>query len=174
MHGRNVYKNIDQIVDSVFANYLSRPGVRQPILTSYCDGRRVTCEGLNQWGSRYLGDEGYSAIEIIHYYYGSDMYINTADSISGVPSSWPGYNLTIGSSGGKVRQMQQQLNRISQNYPAIPRIAADGIYGPATAEAVRTFQGIFGLPQTGIVDYPTWYSISNIYVGVSRIAEPGT
>lgn len=173
MRGRNVYENIDQIVDSVFANFLSRPGVRQPILTSYCDGRRVTCDGLSQWGSRYLGDEGYSAIDIIHYYYGSDMYINTADSIAGVPSSWPGYDLTIGSSGEKVRQMQQQLNRIARNYPAIPTVSVDGIYGPGTAEAVRTFQGIFDLPQTGVVDYPTWYSISNIYVGVSRISEPG-
>lgn len=172
MRGRNVYENIDQVVDSVFANFLSRPGVRQPILTSYCDGQRVTCDGLSQWGSHYLGEEGYTPVEIIRYYYGSDMYINTAESIAGVPSSWPGYDLTIGATGDKVRQMQQQLNRIAQNYPAIPRIAVDGVYGPATAEAVRTFQGIFNLPQTGVVDYPTWYSISNIYVGVSRIAEP--
>lgn len=100
------------------------------------------------------------------------MYINSAESIAGVPSSWPGYNLTVGSSGEKVRQMQQQLNRIARNYPAIPTIAADGIYGSRTAEAVRTFQRIFNLPQSGVVDYPTWYQISNIYVGVSRIAEP--
>lgn len=100
------------------------------------------------------------------------MYINTAESIAGVPSSWPGYDLTVGSSGDKVRQMQQQLNRIAQNYPAIPVIAVDGLYGPGTAEAVRTFQRIFNLPQTGVVDYPTWYKISNIYVGVTRIAEP--
>lgn len=173
IRGRNFYENIERIVDSVFANYLSRPGVRQPILASYCDGQRVTCSGLSQWGSKYLGEEGYSAIEIIHYYFGNDMYINTAESIAGVPSSWPGYALTIGSTGEKVRQMQQQLNRIARNYPAIPSIAVDGIYGPATAEAVRTFQGIFDLPQTGVVNYPTWYSISNIYVGVSRIAEPG-
>ena len=173
MYGRNIYENVDRVVDSIFANYLSRPGVRQPILTAYCDGRRVTCDGLSQWGSQYLANEGYRPIEIIRYYYGNDMYINTAQSISGVPSSFPGYDLTIGSSGEKVRQMQSQLNRIAQNYPAIPKIAADGIYGPATAEAVRTFQRIFDLPQTGGVDYPTWYSISNIYVGVSRIAEPG-
>lgn len=172
IRGRNIYSNIGRVVDSIFNNYLSRPGVRQPIFTSYCDGQRVTCKGLSQWGSKYLGDEGYSPIEIIRYYYGSDMYINTAESIAGVPSSWPGYNLTIGSSGEKVRQMQQQLNRIAQNYPAIPKIAADGIFGPATAQAVRTFQGIFNLPQSGVVDFPTWYSISNIYVGVSRIAEP--
>lgn len=172
IRGRNIYTNIGRLVDSIFNNYLSRPGVRQPIFTSYCDGQRVTCDGLSQWGSKYLGDEGYSAIEIIRYYYGYDMYINTAVSVAGVPSSWPGYNLTIGSSGEKVRQIQQQLNRIAQNYPAIPRITADGIYGPATAQAVKTFQGIFNLPPNGIVDFPTWYSISNVYVGVSRIAEP--
>ena len=173
MYGRNIYENVDRVVDSIFANFLSRPGVRQPILTAYCDGRRVTCDGLSQWGSQYLANEGYRPIEIIRYYYGNDMYINTAQSISGVPASFPGYDLTIGSSGEKVRQMQSQLNRIAQNYPAIPMIAADGIYGSATAEAVRTFQRIFDLPQTGVVDYPTWYSISNIYVGVSRLAEPG-
>jgi len=173
IYGRNIFSNIDYLVDSIFANYLSRPGVRQPILTSYCDGRRVTCEGLSQWGSKYLGDEGYSAIEIIRYYYGNDMYINTAQAISGVPSSYPGYTLTIGSSGQKVYQMQEQLNRIARNFPAIPRINADGVYGPATAEAVRTFQSIFDLPATGSTDYPTWYAISDIYVGVSRIAEPG-
>ncbi len=172
IYGRNTYENIDRLVDNIFNNYLSRPGVRQPIFTSFCDGRRVTCSGLSQWGSKYLGDEGYSAIEIIRYYYGSDMYINTADSISGVPSSWPGYNLSVGSSGDKVRQLQQQLNRIAQNYPALPTIVADGIYGQRTADAVRTFQQIFGLPSTGVTDFATWYAISRIYVGVSRISEP--
>lgn len=89
-----------------------------------------------------------------------------------MPSSWPGYDLTIGSSGDKVRQLQQQLNRIARNYPAIPTVSVDGIYGPRTQEAVRAFQEIFNLPVTGVVDYATWYSISNIYVGVTRIAEP--
>ena len=173
IRGRNIYSNVDRLVDSIFANYLSRPGVRQPIFTSYCDGKNVTCSGLSQWGSKYLGDEGYTPIEIIRYYYGSDMYINTAVAVSGVPSSWPGYNLNIGASGDKVLQIQQQLNRIAQNYPAIPRVAADGIYGNNTANAVRTFQRVFNLPQSGIVDYPTWYKISEVYVGVSRISEPG-
>ncbi|MBU5430433.1 peptidoglycan-binding protein [Kineothrix sp. MSJ-39] len=172
VYGRNIYENVDRIVDSVFANYLSRPGVKQPIFTSYCDGKRTTCNGLKQWGSKYLGDEGYSAIEIIRYYYGEDMYINTSETIAGVPYSWPGYDLTIGSSGEKVRQLQRQLNRIAQNYPAIPKIDVDGIYGPKTVEAVRTFQNIFDLPKTGVTDYATWYEISNIYVGVTRIAEP--
>ncbi len=173
IYGRNIYANVDRLVDSIFANYLSRPGVRQPIFTSYCDGKNVTCSGLSQWGSKYLGDEGYTPIEIIRYYYGSDMYINTAVAVSGVPSSWPGYNLSVGASGGKVLQIQQQLNRIAQNYPAIPKITADGIYASRTADSVRVFQRVFNLPQSGIVDYPTWYKISEVYVGVSRIAEPG-
>lgn len=172
IHGRNIFQNIDVLVDNIFANYLSRPGVRQPIFTSYCDGKRVTCTGLSQWGSKYLADEGYTPIEIIRYYYGNDMYINTASAISGVPSSWPGYNLTIGSSGQKVQQMQEQLNRIARNYPALPTLSADGIYGQQTANAVRIFQSIFDLPQTGVVDYATWYEISEIYVGVSQISEP--
>ena len=172
IYGRNVFEEIDYLVDSIFTNYLSRPGVRQPIFTSYCDGNRTTCRGLSQWGSKALADQGYSAIDIIHYYYGNDMYINSADIISGVPSSWPGYDLTIGSSGEKVRQLQQQLNRIARNYPAIPTLTPDGVYGSATADAVRTFQRIFNLPQTGIVDYPTWFEISDIYVGVTRISEP--
>ncbi len=173
IYGRNIYENISRIVDTIFANYLSRPGVRQPIFTSYCDGSRTTCNGLSQWGSKYLGEQGYTPIEIIRYYYGNDMYINTSQYISGVPSSWLGYDLNIGASGQKVLQLQQQLNRISQNYPAIPKITEDGVYGSATAEAVRVFQRTFGLPATGITDYPTWYKISEIYVGVSRISEPG-
>lgn len=172
VYGRNIFENIDLLVDNIFVNFLSRPGVQQPIFTSYCDGRRVTCSGLSQWGSKYLGDEGYSAIEIIRYYFGSDMYINTADIISGVPASYPGYPLTIGSSGDKVRQLQVQLNRIARNYPAIPQVTADGIYGPLTANAVTVFQRVFNLPQTGVTDFATWYEVSDIYVGVTRIAEP--
>lgn len=169
---RNIYERISVIVDELFADYLSRPNVRQPILTQYCDGRQVQCPNwMTQWGSKSLGDQGYSAIEILRYYYGDDMYINSAEAISGIPSSWPGYNLEVGASGDKVRQMQEQLRTISRAYPAIPTITADGIFGPATQEAVRVFQSVFGLPTTGIVDYPTWYKISEIYVGVSRIAE---
>lgn len=169
---RNIYDTISAVVDEVFSNYLSRPNIRQPILTQYCDGRRVICPNwLSQWGSKALGDEGYSAIEILRYYYGDNMYINIAPEISGVPSSWPGYMLENGSRGEKVRQIQEQLNEISKAYPLIPKIQEDGIYGPATEEAVRVFQSVFGLPQTGKVDYRTWYKISEIYVAVSRIAE---
>ena len=169
---RNVFDTISEIVDEQFASYLSRPNVRQPILTQYCDGRRVQCPNwMTQWGSKALGDQGYSPIEILRYYYGDNMYINTAQEISGVPSSWPGYTLSNGSSGDKVRQMQEQLNVIAGAYPAIPKVTVDGIYGPATAASVRKFQSVFGLPETGTVDYRTWYKISEIYVGVSRIAE---
>lgn len=169
---RNFYDTISPIVDELFSNYLSRPGVRQPILTQYCDGRQVQCpDWMTQWGSCSLGEQGYSAIQILRYYYGDDMYINTAESIAGIPSSWPGYDLDTGATGSKVRQMQEQLNTIASAYPALPRIDADGVYGPSTKAAVRKFQSIFGLPATGIVDYPTWYKISEVYVGVSRIAE---
>lgn len=171
-YGRTIYKTISDVVDTMFENYLSRPNIRQPILTQYCDGQKVTCPNwMTQWGSKYLGDQGYSAIEILRYYYGSNMFINTADAISGIPSSWPGYNLTLGANGPKVRQIQEQLARISRAYPAIPTITPDGIYGPRTQEAVQKFQQVFGLPQTGVIDYNTWYQISAIYVAVTRIAE---
>lgn len=169
---RNYYDTISVIVDELFTNYLSRPNVRQPILTQYCDGNRVSCPGwMTQWGSKALGDQGYSAIEILRYFYGDNMYINIAEEVSGIPSSWPGYVLSQGASGEKVRQIQEQLNVIAGAYPAIPKLTADGIYGPATANTVEVFQSVFGLPVTGTVDYRTWYKISEIYVGVSRIAE---
>lgn len=156
----------------MFADYLSRPNVKQPILTQYCDGRRVSCPNwMSQWGSKSLADQGYTATEILRYYYGESMYINTAEEIAGIPASWPGQNLDIGSVGAKVMQMQEQLNAISNNYPLIPKIAADGIFGERTQDAVRVFQDVFGLPETGVVDYRTWYKIQEIYVGVTRIAE---
>lgn len=172
INGRNIFNNIGLIVDSVFTNYLSRPGVIQPILTQYCDGNRVSCPGwMTQWGSKDLGDQGYSAIEILRHFYGDSMYINTAEEVSGVPVSWPGSDLTLGASGDNVRTIQDQLNRISDVYTAIPKVAVDGSYGPQTAEAVSAFQRIFDLPVTGVVDRPTWYRISNIYVGVTRIGQ---
>lgn len=172
MHGRNIFESISRIVDELFDNYLSRPGVRQPILTQYCDGQRVQCPNwMTQWGSKYLGDQGYSAIEILRNFYGSNMYINTAEEISGIPASWPGQPLDIGSSGSKVRQIQEQLNAIANAYPALPKISVDGVFGENTQNAVKKFQQIFGLPATGIIDYSTWYEIQEIYVGVTRIAE---
>lgn len=170
---RNTYDTIDAIVDELYGSYLSRPNVRQPILTQYCDGRRVTCPNwLSQWGSKYLGDQGQGPVDILRYYYGQDMYVNTAEAVSGVPISWPGSPLDIGSSGEAVRQIQEQLNVISDVYSAIPEIdLVDGIYGEETKNSVREFQSVFGLTENGIVDYRTWYKIQEIYVGVTRIAE---
>lgn len=172
IHGRNIYESISVIVDELLDSYLSRPDVKQPILTQYCDGRQVTCPNwMTQWGSCALGEQGYTAIEILRYYYGPSIYVNTAEQISGIPASWPGENLNIGYSGQKVQQVQEQLDTVASVYTAIPRITADGFYGPSTAEAVKKFQSIFGLPQTGVIDFATWYKISHIYVGITRIAE---
>ena len=172
IYGRNIFESISEVVDDLFSNYLSRPNVKQPILTQYCDGQRVQCPNwMTQWGSKTLGDQGYTPIEILRHYYGESMYINSAEEIAGVPSSWPGYSLDIGASGDKVRQIQEQINAISNAYPLIPKIAVDGIYGEGTQNAVRVFQDVFGLPETGIVDYRTWYKIQEIFVGVTRIAE---
>lgn len=172
MRGRNIYDTISTAVDQVFTNYLSRPNVLQPILTQYCDGRNVTCPGwMTQWGSKTLGDQGMSAIQIIRNFYGSNMYINSANQVSGVPSSWPGSNLSTGSTGDSVRQMQEQLNAISKVYTVVPTIPVDGTFGGQTEAAVRAFQQTFNLPANGIVDLPTWYRISQIYVAVTRIAE---
>lgn len=172
IHGRNIFDSISDVVDELFSYYLSRPNVKQPILTQYCDGRKVSCpDWMTQWGSKDLGDRGYRAIEILRYYYGDNMYINSAEEISGIPASWPGENLDIGSRGSKVLQMQEQLATISRVYSAIPTIAADGIFGEKTKEAVKVFQQVFGLPATGVVDYKTWYKIQEIYVAVTRIAE---
>lgn len=169
---RNIFESISDAVDNVFNNYLSRPNIAQPILTQYCDGKRTTCPGLmSQWGSKFLGDEGYTAIEILKNFYGSSIYINETDIVSGVPVSWPGYDLMNGSRGEEVSQIQRQLNEIATAYPLIPTIAVDGIYGPDTTNAVKVFQGIFDLNETGITDFPTWFKISEIYVAVSRIAE---
>ncbi len=172
VNGRNIFESISQVVDEIFDNYLSRPNVKQPILTQYCDGKKSSCpDWMTQWGSKYLGDQGYSSIDILRYYYGDNMYINTAEQIQGIPSSWPGADLDIGSSGQKVRQLHEQLNLIGDYYTAIPALTVDGIYGERTAEAVRQFQRINNMPQTGVVDFPTWYRISDRYVRLSGIAE---
>ncbi len=172
MPGRNFFDSISRVVDTIFNNYLSRPNVKQPILTQYCDGKRVSCpEVMSQWGSKSLGDQGYTAIQILRYYYGDSIYINSTYEVSGVPVSFPGYNLTIGSSGSSVMQLQEQLNAIADVYYPIPNVSADGVFGPTTAEAVKAFQKQFNLPESGIVDLPTWYKISAIYVAITRIAE---
>lgn len=170
--GRNIFDNIGLAVDQLFTNYLSRPNVKQPILTQYCDGVRVQCPNwMTQWGSKDLGDQGMSAIDILRHFYGNSIFINTASEVSGVPASWPGANLSIGSSGASVRMIQEQLNKISETYTIVPKVAVNGQFNQQTADAVSAFQQTFDLPATGIVDFPTWYKISAIYVAVARLAE---
>lgn len=172
IYGRNIYKSISIIVDEMFNTYITKFGIRQPILAQYCDGIRVTCPNwLSQWGSKYLGDQGYNAVNILRRYYGQDIYLEQARKVSGVPSSFPGTILQVGSRGNDVRTIQNQLLAISRNYPAIPKSKVDGIFGNMTRQAVQTFQQIFYLPATGLVDFKTWYKISDIYVAVQKLAE---
>ncbi|MBE6047208.1 MAG: peptidoglycan-binding protein [Clostridium sp.] len=171
-YGRNIYDSISAIVDDIFSTYIQRYGRKQPLLTQYCDGKNVTCpQWLSQWGSKYLGDQGKVPYEILTYYYGNDIQLTTAEQVKGSQSSYPGYDLDKGSNGEPVKTVQQFLNRIARNYPLIPKVAVDGKYGDSTANQVKVFQSIFNLPQTGIVNYATWYMISDVYVGVTKIAE---
>ena len=168
--GRTIFEEISVVVDDLFNTYITREGAGQPLLTQYCDGRQTQCNGLSQWGSQALGEQGWDAISILRRYYGSDIYLAPAEKVEGVPMSFGGETLTVGAAGEDVRTIQLQLNRISENFPALPRVRADGVYGTETQEAVKTFQSIFLLPQTGDVDFATWYSISNIYVAVAKLA----
>lgn len=171
-YGRNIYTNISSIVDGMFTSYVKRPGRKQPLLTQYCDGKNVQCPGwLTQWGSKYLGDQGQSPYEILTHFYGSDLNIETATKVKGIPKSYPGYELKKGSTGDPVKTIQTYLNRISKDYPIITKVAEDGAFGAGTEKAVKEFQGVFSLPKTGVVDYATWYKISDVYVAVTKIGE---
>lgn len=170
-YGRNFFEDISVIVDDLFTTYVTREGINQPLLTQYCDGRRTQCAGLSQWGSQELGQDGLDAIGILRNYYGSEIFLAEAERVQGVPHSYEGTVLQLGSTGSSVEVIQQQLNRISDNFPAIPKVRVDSSYGEQTQNAVRMFQQIFGLPVTGSVDFATWYAISNIYVRVARLAE---
>lgn len=173
IHNRNIYDEISVVVDSIFNTFIRRPPTsRQPLLAQYCDGVKTQCpDQMTQWGSKDLGDQGYNYEEILKYFYGDNIVFANAQIVSGVPVSYPGFTLEVGSEGTYVRTIQNQLNAISNSYPALPKVAEDGIFGEQTAQSVRTFQQIFGLPQTGVVDFKTWYEISRIYVAVTKIAS---
>ncbi len=171
-YGRNIYKEISVVVDDVFNTYITRPNIIQPLFTQYCDGKNVQCPNwMEQWGSKNLGDIGYSAINILRSYYGQDIYLTGATKVTGIPSSYPGKPLTIGSTGKDVRTIQTQLNAISNNFPLIKKVPVDGNFQESTKNAVQTFQTIFNLYPSGVVDFSTWYKISDIYVAVSKLAE---
>lgn len=173
IHNRNIFDEISVVVDTVFNTFIRRPPTsRQPLLAQYCDGVRVQCpDQMAQWGSKDLGDQGYNYEDILKYYYGDNIVFANAQIVSGVPVSYPGSALQVGSEGSYVKTIQNQLNAISNSYPAIPKVVEDGIFGEQTANSVRTFQQIFGLPQTGVVDFKTWYEISRVYVAVTKIAS---
>jgi hypothetical protein len=160
------------LVDEIFDEYIVREGQTQPLFAQYCDGERVTCPNwLSQWGSEYLAQQGYSAVDILKYYYGDNISIKEASKVSGVPVSFSGNPMYVGSVGEDVRRIQEQLNVVAKTYSAIPKIKVDGIFGTATEEAVKAFQKIFNLPQTGVVDKATYYQISQIYVGLEKLSE---
>jgi len=170
--GRNIFEEISSVVDDIFTTFVTRPNIRQPLLTQYCDGRKVSCPNwMTQWGSKQFGDQGYAAIDILKRFYGYDIYLMQAKKVAGVPSSYSGVPLQMGSTGQDVRVIQEQLNAISNNFPAINKVKVDGIFGEDTRTAVETFQGVFRLPADGIVGFSTWYKLSEIYVAVTRMAE---
>lgn len=170
--GRSTFENIDRIVDDIFDNYIRRQGTVEPLAAKFCNGTTVTCEGLSQWGSEDLGLQGYSSIEILRRYYGDDIELVVDAPIQGIQTSYPGSPLRRGDSGEYVTVLQVMLNRISQDYPAIPRIATpDGIFGNRTENAVTAFQRIFNLTPDGIVGKATWYKLVSLYVGVTDLAE---
>lgn len=175
VYGRDIFNNISNIVDEIFNNYVVRQGNVEPLFTQFCNGTTVTCEGLSQWGTVTLANRGMTPYEILQYYYGEDINIVRNAPIASYTESYPGTPFGFGSSGNEVRTIQLELNRISNNYPAINKIVpANGVYGESTAEAVRTFQGVFGLPQTGIINKATWYQIKYIFVAVKGLSELST
>lgn len=171
VEGRSFFENVSSLVDELFNDYLRRPGFVEPLAAKFCNGTTVTCEGLSQWGSQNLALQGYNSQQILQSYYG-DVEIVVDAPIRGITSSYPGTPLQVGSTGANVVVIQVALNKISQNYPAIPKIpAVDGIFGSRTQAAVRAFQEIFGLTPDGIVGPATWYEIVRIYVAVTSLAE---
>ncbi len=172
IYGRTIFDNISKIVDEVFDTYIRRQGFIEPLAAKYCNGTTVTCDGLSQWGSQELAESGYNDVEILRYYYGNDIEIVPDARVITNRPSYPGFDIGPGASGDYVNVIQTELNRISQNYPLIPKIGTvTEFYGELTEEAVRTFQEIFGLEPTGIVNKATWYELIFIYVGVTRLAE---
>lgn len=169
---REIFENISLIVDDIFNDYVVRQGEVQPLFTQFCNGTTSRCEGLSQWGTVDLARAGLTPYEILQNYYGQDIGIVENAPVADIESSYPGVPLRVGDSGNNVKVIQTELNRIAQNYPAIPKIAEEnGIFGLDTEAAVRKFQEIFGLTQTGEVDKPTWYSIKRYYVGVKGLSE---
>ncbi len=171
VNGRSFFDNVSRLVDELFNDYLRRPGFVEPLAAKFCNGTTVTCEGLSQWGSQNLAQQGYNSQQILRSYYGNVETVLNAP-IRGNRSSYPGTPLRRGSTGPNVVIVQSSINRIAQNYPAIPKISnVDGIYGSRTEASVRAFQEIFGLTPDGIVGPATWYALVRLYTAVTRLSE---
>ena len=172
VEGRSYFENISRLVDDLFDSYIRRIGFIEPLAAKFCNGTTTTCDGLSQWGSEELSQQGYNSVEILQYYYGDNIEIVSGAPIENITQSYPGIPLQIGSTGPFVTQIQSALNRIGRNYPAIPKInPVNGIFGEDTQAAVKAFQSIFSLAEDGIVGRATWYQIVRIYVAVQRLAE---
>ena len=171
VNGRSYFENISRLVDELFNDYLRRPGFVEPLAAKFCNGTTVTCEGLSQWGSQRLAQQGYNSVQILDNYYGDVETVRDAP-IRGITSTYPGTPLRRGSTGPNVVIIQTSINRIAQNYPAIPKIpAVDGIFGPRTEASVKEFQRVFGLTPDGIVGPATWYQLVRTYTAVTSLSE---
>lgn len=171
IRGRNIFSNIDRLVDGMFNSYIRRVGFIEPLAAKYCNGTTVTCNGLSQWGSEELARQGYNSIEILKYYYGDNIEIVTNAPVRDFEDSYPGTPVRLGDTGDAVIAIQRSLNEISNNYPRIPKVSVDGIFGESTENAVKTLQSIFNLTPDGVVGLATWYKIVYLYVGIRRLAE---
>ena len=168
----STYENINNIVEEIFNNYVVKGNQIQPYFTRYCDGRKTTCDGLSQWGSVSLSNQGKTPLQILKYYYGDDILIKYNAQVGNVSEGYPGYEISFGSAGNPVLAIQRDLRRIRQNYPAIPDIKTTlGIYDEETTQAVKKFQEIFSLPITGVVNKATWYKIKYIYTSVKKLSD---
>ena len=172
VNGRSYFENISRLVDEMIGSYIRRTGTVEPLAAKFCNGTTSTCDGLSQWGSEALAQEGLDSVEILRFYYGDDIEIVTNAPMAGITESYPGPPLRVGSRGPDVTVVQTSLNRIGQNYPAIPKVSpVDGIFGPQTEAAVKAFQQIFSLDPDGIVGRATWYQVVRVYVAVLKLAE---
>ena len=173
--GRNIFDNISEIVDGILHQFLQKPFFREPYYAEYCDGKIASCPGMKQWGTLDLANRGYDSLGIIRYYYGDSIQLRESNNVQDIRSSYPGYALRLGSAGNPVFIIQELLNGIAVNYPNItPIYPPDGVFGPMTEAAVRTFQRQFNLSADGIVGRNTWYELSRVYVGVRKLAELGS
>ena len=171
IRGRNIFENISQVVDEIFDDYIRRRGFVEPLAAKFCNGTTTTCAGLSQWGSQELAQAGYDSMAILRHYYGEDIELVTGAPIQDVTQSYPGTPLRLGSVGSDVVVLQTMLNRVAQNYPAIPRVSPLGVFNQETEEAVRAFQRVFDLTADGVVGKATWYQLVYLYVGVNQLAE---